>query len=473
MIFEENKKNSYKWGENLKSLQISEIRKVIKGELIQGSDNLLITNVLYFIKETVKPNTLIFIKNRSQIKYKYINNDVPIAIVTDNINEEIKSIVSCTIILVKDINMAYLEFIDYYRNLFNIPVIAVTGTCGKTTTKDMIISILSEHFKVQGTKGTANGRTGHLRYLLGIDESTEVGVFETAVGNPGDLTNAFRYFKPKIGVLLNIGIDHLHGCKTQEGYIQAKTEMVNGLPDDGILILNADDKNIQKIDLSNFKGTILYFGIYHASDFLGSDIKYGENGMNFNLSFLGKEYPVFVPGYGEHQVYNALGAIAAVHQIGIQMEVAARGLLKHKNLPHHHQLVAGINGSLILDDTWHSNPTSLEAAFKTLNGIANGKKRVALIGQINDLGTYTPQSSRDVGAMIAKEGVDILITVGPTADKIANEAALKGLSGNIHAFPKIKDVYPFIEKILDENTILLAKCSMYDIFFRKLLRKLT
>lgn len=458
---------------NLKPLQISEIRKVIKGELIQGSDNLLITNVLYFLKEAVESNTLIFIKTRSLIKYEYINNSVPIAIVTDNISEEIKSIVSCTIILVKDINMAYLEFIDYYRNLFNIPVIAVTGTCGKTTTKDMIISILSEHFNVQGTKSTANGRTSHLSYLLGIDESTEVGVFETAVSDPGDLTHAFRYFKPKIGVMLNIGIDHLYKCKTQEAYIQAKTEMVTALQDNGTLILNADDKNIQKIDLRKFKGTILYFGIYHASDFLASDIEYVENGMNFTLSYGGKEYPIFVPGYGEHQVYNALGAIAAVHQIGIEVKVAAIGLQKHKNLPHHHQLVAGINGCLILDDTWHSNPTSLEAAFKTLNGIANGKKRIALIGQINGLGSYTFSSARAVGEMIAKEGVDILITVGPTADEIAKEATLKGLVGNIYAFTNIKDVHPFIEKVLDENTILLAKCCMYDTPFRKLLKKLT
>jgi UDP-N-acetylmuramoyl-tripeptide--D-alanyl-D-alanine ligase len=456
---------------NLKPLQINQIIKVIDGELIKGSNNLLINNVLYFMKEPIKPNTLIFIRNKSQIKYEYINN-TPITIVTDNISEEIKSLVSCTIILVKDIETAYWKFIDYYRNLFNIPVIAVTGTCGKTTTKDMIINILSQHFNVQGTKSTANGRTAHLGYLLGIDESTDVGVFETAVGDLGDLTYAFRYFKPKIGVMLNIGIDHLYRCKTQDGYIQAKTEMVTELSRSGILILNADDKNIQRIDLRNFKGTILYFGIHTASDFLASDIKYGENGMNFTLSFMGKKYPIFVPGYGEHQVYNALASIAAVNQIGIQVEMAAVDILKHKNLPHHHQLAEGINGCLILDDTWHSNPTSLEAAFQTLNGIANGKKRVALIGQITHLGSHTFPSARVVGAMIAKEGVDILITVGLTADEIAKEATLKGLVGNIYVFPNIKGVYPFIEKILDENTILLAKCSMYDTPFKKLIKKL-
>ncbi|MBK5240687.1 Mur ligase family protein [Clostridium sp.] len=456
----------------MKTFQISEIRKFIKGELIQGSDNLLINKVIYYLKGEAQPNTLIFFKNKSLINFDYIHDNISMAIITDTISEEIKSKTHCTIILVKDINVAYWDFVEYYRNLFNIPVIAVTGTCGKTTTKDMIKCILSQRFNVKGTISTANGRTAHLGYLLSMDESTEVGVFETAVGDPGDLTYAFRYFRPKIGVIMNIGIAHLHRCKTLEAYIQAKLEMVTELYDNGILILNGDDQIIQKIDLTKFKGTIIYFGIYHASDFRASNIKYGKNGMHFILSFGKNKYPIFVPGYGEHQVYNALGAIAAVHQIGVDIDEAAKGLLNHENLPHHHQLVAGINGCLILDDTWHSNPTSLEAAFQTLNAIANEKKRVALIGQINGLGSYTFPSARLVGAMIAKEGVDILITVGPTAKEIAKEAELKGLVGKIYVFSNIKHLYPFMEKILDENTILLAKCCMYDTPFRNLLKKI-
>ena len=272
--------------------------------------------------------------------------------------------------------------------------------------------------------------------------------------------------------MMNIGIAHLDRCKTLEAYIQAKLEMITELEDNGTLILNADDKIIQEINLSKFKGTLIYFGIYHASDFRASNIKYGENGMNFILSFGKNKYPIFVPGYGEHQVYNALAAIAAVHQIGVNIEEAAKGLLNHENLPHHNQLVAGINGCLILDDTWKLNPTALEAAFKTLNAIANGKERVALIGQIYGLGSYTSPSASIVGAMIAKEGVDILITVGTTAEEIAKEAMLKGLAGKIYVFPNIKDVYPFMKKILDENIILLAKCYMYDTPFKNLLKKL-
>ncbi len=456
----------------LKTFQISEIRKIVDGELIQGSDTLSISNVIYFNQDKVLPNTLIFLKNKSQIKYEYISNSTEIAIITDEITQDIKSNFNWTVILVKAVEIAYWKFVEFYRSLFDIPVIAITGTCGKTTTKDMIKCILSKQFNVQGTKSTANGRTAHLGYLLGIDESTDVGVFETAVGKPGDLSLAFRYFKPSIGVMLNIGIDHLYWCKTLEGYIGAKVEMVKQLNDNGTLILNRDDTNIQNIDLSNFKGTIIYFGIHNFSNFMASNIKYGKDGMDFTLKYKNNKYHIFVPGYGEHQVYNALGAIAAVSQLGVDVKEAAEGLLDHVNLPHHHQFVKGINGCSILDDSWKTNPTCLEAAFETLNGVAGGKKRVALIGQINGLGSYTVQSASLVGTMIAEKGVDILITVGPTSAEIAKQARSKGLEGDIYTFRNIKDVYPFVSKLLDKNMLLLVKCGMYDIPFRKMLKKL-
>jgi len=456
----------------MKSFKISEIRKIINGELIQGSNDLIINNTIHHLKKTIKPNTLVFIRNKYMIDYDNIKNSSSVAIVTGSISKEIESKTECTIILVKDSNRAYLEFVDYYRSLFDIPVLAVTGTSGKTTTKDMIKKILSQQFNVEGTYRSANGRTGHFSNLLKIDASTEVGVFETAVCKPGDITYAFRYFKPKIGVITNIGIAHLNGCKSLEGYTQAKLEMVTELEDDGILILNADNKNIQKADLTKFRGTVVYFGIHNNSDFMASDIRYGENGMNFILSFGKNKYKIFVPGYGEHQVYNALAAIAAVYQIGVNVEVAAIGLLNHRNLECHHQLVKGINGCLILDDTWNSNPTSLEAAFRTLNGLNKGEKRVALLGPIKDMGTHAFSSARLVGAMIAKEGVDILITVGLTAKEIAEEAKLKGLMGKVYVFQNTEGIYPFIEKILDENTIMLAKCCMSDKSFKALIKRL-
>lgn len=457
----------------MKTFSVSEIRKIVHGELIQGSDDLQITDVVYYLEMMTNPHKLLFLNGRKrQIDWNVIKSCVPCAVITDKVSEQLITINDCTIIKVENVQTAYWEFVEYYRSLFQIPVIAVTGTSGKTTTKDMIKHILQYSYNVHGTNASANSRTHNLAYLLGIKESTEVAVFETAVGKPGDVTNGCKYFKPMIGIITNIGVTHLDGCKTAEAYIQAKAEMVNVIDEKGILLLNADDKNTNKINLEQCRGRIIYFGIYNPSHFQATDVQYGENGMNFNLTFNRMNYRAFVPGYGEHQIYNALAAFATVHELGIGINEAIKRLRTFKKLPAHLQLLNGIGDCQILDDTWNSNPISLKAAFKALNGIANGRKRVALIGDIKALGDISIEIHRQVGDMIAEIGVDILITYGFRAKEIARQASRKGLKGLIRTFSDIQEVYEFLESILDQNTIMLVKCSSKDLPLINLTRSL-
>lgn len=457
----------------MKPLSVHEIRKIVQGELIQGSDDLQIMGAVYHLQMMKKSNVLLFLDGRKRlINWNVIKRCVPCAVITDKVSEQLKAIDNCTIIKVDNIQTAYWGFVEYYRNLFQIPVVAVTGTSGKTTTKDMIKHILRYSYKVHGTNASANSRTHHLAYLLGIDASTEAAVFETAVGKPGDVTNGCKYFKPMIGIITNIGVTHLDGCKTAEAYIQSKTEMVNVVDAKGILLLNADDENTKKINLEYCRGRIVYFGIHNPSQFQASDVQYGQNGMDFNLAFNHMNYRAFVPGYGEHQVYNALAAFAAVHELGIGIKEAIARLRTFKKLPAHLQLLNGKWDCQILDDTWNSNPISLKAAFKALNGIAKGRTRVALIGDIKALGDISIEIHRQVGDMIAEMGVDILVTVGSLAEEIARQASRKGLKGLIHSFSDIQGVYEFLESILDKNTIMLVKCSSKDLPIINLKRSL-
>lgn len=457
----------------MKPFFVREIRKIVHGELIQGSDDLQITDAAYHLEMMNKPNKLLFLNGRKiRIDWDAIKHCVPCAVITDNVSEQLKAIKGCTIIKVENMQTAYWEFVEYYRSQFQIPVIAVTGTSGKTTTKDMIKHILKDSYNVHGTNASANSRTHHLTYLLGIDERIEVAVFETAVGKPGDVTNGCKYFKPTIGIITNIGVTHLDGCKTAEAYFQAKAEMVNVIDEKGILLLNADDENTNKINLEPCRGRIVYFGIRNPSHFQATDIQYGGNGMDFNLIFNHLKYRAFVPGYGEHQVYNALAAFATAHELGIGMNEAIERLRAFKKLPAHLQVLKGIGGCLILDDTWNSNPISLEAAFKALNGIAQGRRRVALIGDIKALGDSSLKIHRQVGNMIAELGVDILITCGSSAEEIARQASRKGLKGLVRSFSDIQGIYEFLESILDQNTIILVKCSSKNLPLINLTRSL-
>lgn len=457
----------------MKPFLVSEIREVVHGELIQGSDDLQIMGAVNYLESMKSPNKLLFLNGRKMgIDWNIIKGCVPCAIITDKVCEQLKTINGCTIIKVESMHIAYWEFVEYYRSLFQIPVIAVTGTSGKTTTKDMIKFILKDSYRVHGTNASANSRTNNLALLLGIEENTEVAVFETAVGKPGDVTNSCNYFKPMIGIITNIGVTHLDGCKTAEAYIQAKAEMVNVIDEKGILILNADDENTKKINIEQCRGRIIYFGIHNTSDFQASNVQYGETGMDFNLTFNHMNYRAFVPGYGEHQVYNALAALATVHELGIGINEAIESLRTFKKLHAHFQLLNGIGDCQIIDDTWNSNPISLKSAFKALNGIANGRKRVALIGDIKALGDISIDIHRQVGDMIAEIGVDILITVGSLAEEIAKQASKKGLKGLIRTFSDIQGVFEFLESILDNNTIMLVKCSSKDLPIKNLIRSL-
>lgn len=222
---------------------------------------------------------------------------------------------------------------------------------------------------------SSNSRTAFLQYLLSIEDDTEVAIFETAVGSPGDISNAGNYFKPTIGIITNIGAHHLNYCKTLDGYIQAKGEMVQAIDPKGTLIINIEDVNTSKVDMTSFRGRIIKIGKDASCDFRASHIRYTQDGMQFILHHKMKSYDIFIPGFGEHQVYNALASIAAVYEMGVTIPEAAVQLQSFRQLNKHLQLFEGINDSILIDDTWSITTTSLSAALEVLNALGKSKKR--------------------------------------------------------------------------------------------------
>ncbi len=457
----------------MKAIKLKEILKHIDYETVTGQTGIIISKVVRRLK-FLRSNTLFF-------DWSGKNSSYPL--------EQFKAVRSCaivtkypekysglgkniSIIKVSNVGKAYMAFVTYYRSLFEFPVIFITGTCGKTTTKDMVKHILQSRYKVLATHRSQNDLQYNLRYLMKIDESTEVGVIETGVAWPMDLLNYSKYFKPNVGVITKIGVDHLLGCKSLEGYIKAKALMLKCLSYSGALILNADDDNIRKIDLTPFKGKIIYFGINRKADFRASRIKYFNDGMKYTLHYNGKAYPCFVPGLGEHNVYNALAAIAAVNSIGFDVLEAAKLLSTFKHLEKHLQIRKGINGSLVIDDTWSSNPTSLEAAFKVLRVLGRRRKRIVVLSYIDELGEHSAYYHSLVGELIAATRVDALVTVGDKAKLIAERAAEKGMRPkNLYHCQNTNQVFDVVSKLLNKKSVILFKKSMH-LSFQKLMKQI-
>lgn len=409
---------------HLQPISVQKLRTVLQGKLIHGSEQWSVQQAIYYNRhDLTKSHSLMFVSRNDKINWQEVDRKGPSLIISDKSSTELKSaLANTTVLQVKSVAQAYWTFIEYYRGLFQIPVVALTGTCGKTTTKEMLKHIASKHWQVQASVSSKNEPRQSLPYLTGIEEKTQAAIFELGLGNTGNIKHQCMIYQPTIGIITNIGVHHLDGCLNLEGYIKAKAEIVEGIKEDGTLIINADDTNIKKISLKKFKGKIIKFGLHETADFKATNVEFANTGMKFTLEVDAITYNVFVPGYGEHQVYNALAAIAACREMGLTIRQAIAGLRTFKQMARHLEFTTGLGDSTIIDDTWTNNPTSVEAALKVLDMVGKEKKVILVLGDIKRLGNFEEKYHREIGSMVAERKIDTLITIGKRAEKIADQA---------------------------------------------------
>jgi UDP-N-acetylmuramoyl-tripeptide--D-alanyl-D-alanine ligase len=445
----------------MKPLSLKMIVETMNGTIEQGPDNLIICEIETRWKR-FKPNTLFLDSHHhpsfSPNRYPQY---FPCAIVTDRPEFFSGFSDNGVIIRVADIEAAYWKFIDYYRNLFQIPVIGVTGTCGKTTTKEMIKHILTGTYRVNATYKSYNALFRNFGYLLEINDDTQAAVFEMGVAFAGDLTTSCRYFKPQVGIITNIGVDHLHAFGAVDAYIKAKSEILKGLDEQGTLILNADDENTHKIDLQPFRGKILYFGSGGGAHYQIRNITWRNGVIQWTLQYADQTYHFSVPGYGCFNVSNATAAIAAAHAVGMDIGEAGARLASFQNVERHLEFNRGIQGSTIIDDTWSTNPTSVEAALKLLKSMSHGKTAIAVLGKMSLLGRQSGKYHYQTGAKAAELGIDRLIVIGPGADQIGRGALEKGMDPkNVYFCKDSAETLEVLQPLLNPTSLALVKTSM-------------
>lgn len=441
---------------------MSDIKNFLQGEVVKGSERWSVKHAIYYNRhDLTHSHSLMFVNKSETINWQEIDRKGPSLVISDKPSTELKNALkNTTVIRVKSTVQAYWKFIEYYRGLFQIPVVALTGTCGKTTTKEMIKHIASKEWNVQASVSSKNEPRQSLPYLTGIDQQTKAAIFELGLGNTGNIKHQCMIYQPTIGIITNIGVHHLDGCKSLDGYIKAKAEIVEGITKGGTLIINGDDENIKKISLQKFKGKIITFGVHENSDYQAKNIQFTKDGMKFVLQVSNEKYNVFVPGYGEHQVYNALAAIAAAKEMGLSISNAISRLSTFKTMERHLEFSTGISGSTIVDDTWTNNPTSVEAALKVLDSLGKGKKVILILGDIKRLGKFEEKYHREIGTMVAKRNVHTLITIGKLAENIANQALKEGTKAEVHMFNDVTSVLEVLKPKLDRDTIVLIKGPM-------------
>ena len=316
---------------------------------------------------------------------------------------------------------ALQDLASYQRSLFPFRVIAVTGTNGKSTTKEMIASIIETKYKTLKTEGNLNNHIGLPLTLLKREPEHEVGVLEMGMSAAGEIKRLAEIAKPDIGVITNISVGHLGQLKTIKEVQAAKGELFDSLHKEGTAIVNADDPLVLELAKSLRIKKITY-GIKEPADIQASDIQNkGNHGFTFTAKIFDQAISVKLPQIGYCNIYNALAALATGHSLGITGKEMNLGLKNYQQIPQRNEQIHH-EGMTLINDTYNANPQSMREALKTLKEINTQGKRFFIIGDMLELGPLSESAHHELGQEIARSNVDYLVTVGPLASLAAESA---------------------------------------------------
>lgn len=351
------------------------------------------------------------------------------------------------VVAVEDTYKALRDIASYYRDRFNIPVVGITGSVGKTSTKGMIASVLSQEYNTLKTEGNYNNEVGVPLTLFRLSDDDEAAVIEMGMSAFGEISRLSSIVKPDTAVITNIGVSHMEHLGSQEGICKAKFEILDGLSMDGTIILNGDDKFLWAKN-GELDYETLYFGIENkACDVVASNIKLYSCGSEFDVRLEGETYRFETNAPGIHHIYNALAAILVGYRYNLRVESMIKGV--HDFEPEGlRQVKTEYERYTVINDCYNACPDSMESGMDVLVLTASegggDVRRVACLADMLELGETSEQEHYKVGKMCAEKGIDCLITIGEMAKSIAKGAEENGLNAS--------DIYEF-----DNNDTALLK----------------
>jgi UDP-N-acetylmuramoyl-tripeptide--D-alanyl-D-alanine ligase len=347
-----------------------------------------------------------------------------------------------------------------WRARFDIRVIAITGSVGKSTTKELAWSVLSKRYRTLRSQGNLNNEIGLPLTLLGLDASHECVVLEMGMYDIGEITQLCAIARPQVGVVTNVGPTHLERLGTIERIATAKAELVQALPPGGTAVLNQDDPVVRGMTEKAPQGVGTFtYGLSAEADLWASDVlSEGLEGIRFILHHKHEAMHVKVPLLGRHSVHTALCATAVGLVEGMGWEEIISGL-QNSSVQLRLVSVPGINGSILLDDTYNASPVSTIAALNLLSDLSTDGRRIAVLGDMAELGDYTEEGHRKVGCRTVGT-VDLLITVGSRAMLMAAEARACGMPADaIISVGTNQQAIAHLRQLVQPADIVLVKGS--------------
>ena len=443
----------------MKVLTYNEVLTATSGKLICGDEAIEISGISTDSRNISEGDLFIPIAGEKFDGHDFILNAFNKGAGAVITHKKLEPVPNKTIILVEDTFVALREIAAFYRNKFSIPFIGITGSVGKTSTKDMVASVLKQSFNVLKTEGNFNNEIGLPLTIFKLDSFHEMGILEMGMSGFGEISHLSYILKPDIAVITNIGVSHIEKLKSRQNILKAKMEILEGLKDKGLLVLNGDDKLLYGLkDLLKFR--IIYYGMEEGLEFQAYNVQSaGEHGTYFEIMIKNTEYKIHIPAPGVHHVYNALAAIVIGTEFKIPMDKIREGISEFTNSKMRMEVLS-CGEIKVINDTYNASPQSMEAAINVLADIGGNNRKLAILGSMLEMGEYADKAHREVGKFAVFKNIDYILSVGVEGRNISEGALSAGADpSKVFSFTNNSELNSFLENFIKKNDAILVKGS--------------
>ena len=448
----------------MKNLTVKDILKVTKGELLLGEENLECKTFSKDTRKIKKGDTYIGIKGEtfdgSSFWKQALENGAQ-AVIIENVEvtkEEKEKFKGKVIIKVKNTLEALYEMAKYKRSLYNIPVVAITGSVGKTSTKDIVANVVGQKYKTLKTIGNNNNNIG-LPFTILRMQDEEIAVLEMGMNHFGEISLLTSIAKPTICVITNIGTSHIGNLGSRENILKAKLEILEGNKNPTIIINNDNDLLHKWYEENKNIKNILTYGINEKSDINAEKMILEPNYSEYECKIDGIENKIKVPIGGEHFVLNSLCALTVGKVLGIETKKIIKGIEGFELTKKRMDITTLKSGVKIINDAYNASFESMKASLKVLSEFKENRK-IAVLGDMFELGDFSKELHEKVGHEVVENKIDILICNGENSKNIVEQAKKDGMNKDkIYYFDNKNEILKTLEKIAKPGDIILFKAS--------------
>lgn len=449
----------------MKDLLVKDIVAVAMGKLLCGDENTVCQNFTKDSREVNLGDVYLGIKgervNGSTFYKEALSKGAIGAIVQeiDITEEDMAEYQDKFIIMVDDVVKALQEIAKFKRSLVDIPVIGITGSVGKTSTKDLVASVLAQKYKVLKTQGNYNNEIGLPLTVLSLKDE-EIMVLEMGMSALGEISLLTDIAKPSTGVITVIGTSHIGELGSRENILKAKLEILEGLHPEGKLIFNNDNDLLHTWNQENTDTHMhVTYGIENQSDLMATNINVKENSTEYDVEVEGTTYHITVPIGGNHFVYNSLAAIEVGLEYGVPMEGIIKGIAEFALTKRRMEVSKNAKGATIINDSYNASYESVKAALEYIHSIP-ANKRIAVLGDVLELGEFSKQMHEQMGEEVVNNQIDIVVTVGQEATYMAEKCKEMGMNeANVYHFDTNQEAVTLLQSIIEKDDVVLVKAS--------------